>query len=106
MVLVLLAAGAVSLLTGESTSAAIIAAMVLLSVALDQVQQSRAETSAQRLSETVALRARARAARRPGARGRRGVAGARRRGAPLGREGRPKTEQSATLQAQRHPREN
>ena len=34
MVLVLLAAGAVSLLTGESTSAGIIAAMVVLSVAL------------------------------------------------------------------------
>ncbi|HMA09828.1 MAG TPA: cation-transporting P-type ATPase, partial [Ramlibacter sp.] len=59
MVLVLLAAGAVSLLTGESASAGIIAAMVLLSVVLDQVQQSRAETAAQRLSETVALRARA-----------------------------------------------
>ena len=59
LVLLLLAAGAVSALTGEEASAGIIAAIVLLSVLLDQAQQQRAETAAQRLAETVALRARA-----------------------------------------------
>src|SRR5512133_3097486 len=58
LVLVLLAAGAVSLATGEAASAGIIAAMVLLSVAMDQVQQRRAESAVQRLAETVALRTR------------------------------------------------
>ncbi len=57
LVLVLLAAGGVSLLTGEGASAGIIAAVVLLSVLLDQAQQHRAEAAAQRLGETVALRA-------------------------------------------------
>jgi len=54
--MVLLAAGAVSLLIGEGMSAGIITAVVLLSVLPDQ--QQRAEAAAQRLSETVALRAR------------------------------------------------
>lgn len=59
LVLVLLAAGVVSLLTGEGTSAWIIGAVVLLSLLLDQAQQQRAQAAAERLNETVALRARA-----------------------------------------------
>ena len=58
LVLVLLVAGALSLATGEPASAGIIAAVILLSVALDQVQQRQAESAADRLSASVAVRAR------------------------------------------------
>ncbi|HWI81179.1 magnesium-translocating P-type ATPase [Ramlibacter sp.] len=58
LVLVLLVAGAVSLATGEPASAGIIAVVVLLSVALDQIQQGQAESAARRLRESVAVRAR------------------------------------------------
>lgn len=60
LVLVLMAAGSVSALTGEHASAAIITAMVLLSVVLDQAQEHRAQSAAARLARTVGLRARVR----------------------------------------------
>ncbi|MFC5499382.1 magnesium-translocating P-type ATPase [Caenimonas terrae] len=56
LVLVLLAAGAVSALTGEGTSAWIIGAVILLSLLLDQAQQQRALAAAGRLVDTVSLR--------------------------------------------------
>ena len=58
LLLVLVAAGAVSLLTGEGASAWIIGVVVLLSLALDQLQQQRAEAAAARLAAQVALTAR------------------------------------------------
>ncbi|MBG9390213.1 magnesium-translocating P-type ATPase [Caenimonas aquaedulcis] len=58
LVLVLLAAGAVSLASGESASAGIIGAVVLLSVLLDQAQQYRAQAAVGRLALSIALRAR------------------------------------------------
>ncbi|MDE2605135.1 MAG: magnesium-translocating P-type ATPase [Burkholderiales bacterium] len=58
LLLVLLAAGAVSVLTGEGASAWIIGVVVLLSLALDQIQQQRAEAAAARLSDQVAITAR------------------------------------------------
>ena len=58
LLLVLIVAGAVSVLTGESGSAWIIGAVVLMSLALDQLQQQRAEAAAARLSAQVALTAR------------------------------------------------
>ena len=58
LLLVLVAAGAASFATGEDTSAWIICGVVLLSLALDQFQQQRAEGAAARLSEQVALTAR------------------------------------------------
>ena len=56
LVLVLLAAGAVSALTGEGASAWIIGIVVLLSLLLDQAQQQRAQAAAGRLVESVSLR--------------------------------------------------
>lgn len=58
LVLVLLVASVVSAATGELTSSAIIAAIVLTSVTLDFVQEHRAGNAAERLRATVALRAR------------------------------------------------
>jgi len=58
LVLVLIAAGAASLATGESMSAWIIGAIVLLSVAIDRFQERRAESAAARLAEQVAQTAR------------------------------------------------
>jgi Mg2+-importing ATPase len=58
LLLVLLAAGGVSLFTGESASAWIIGAVVLLSLVLDQFQQQRALAAAARLADQVALTAR------------------------------------------------
>lgn len=57
LILLLLFAGAVSAATGESVSAAIIAAIVVMSVSLDFVQEHRAERTAERLKQSVALRA-------------------------------------------------
>ncbi|WP_427914937.1 magnesium-translocating P-type ATPase [Ramlibacter sp. MMS24-I3-19] len=58
LVLVLVAAGAASLATGESTSAWIIGGIVLLSMAIDLVQQRRAESAAAALAAQVVLTAR------------------------------------------------
>ena len=58
LVLVLLAAGAVAASTGESASAWIIGAMVLLSVVIDRFQEQRAESAAARLAAQVAPTAR------------------------------------------------
>ena len=60
LILVLLVASALSALTGAMAGAAIIAAMVVLSVALDFVQEYRAGEAAKRLRASVALRALAR----------------------------------------------
>ncbi len=57
LVLLLLFAGLISAATGEATSAAIIAVMVILSVSLDFIQEHRAEQTAQQLKQSVALRA-------------------------------------------------
>jgi P-type Mg2+ transporter len=57
LVLLLLIAGAISAFNSEVISAAIIASMVLLSVMLDYVQESRAETIAARLAKSVGLKA-------------------------------------------------
>ncbi len=57
LVLVLLAASAVSALTGEVASFLIIIVMVLLSVILDFVQEYRAGRAAQRLRQSVQIRA-------------------------------------------------
>src|SRR5579871_46776 len=57
LVLILLAASTVSALTGEITSFVIIWAIVLMSVTLDFVQEYRAGRAAERLKETVAVRA-------------------------------------------------
>ena len=57
LVLVLLAASALSALTGDATGAVIIALIVLMSVALDFVQEYRAGQSAERLALKVALTA-------------------------------------------------
>lgn len=59
LVLLLLAAGAVAAFTGDPASFVIIAAIVLGSVLLDFVQERRAGRAAERLRESVALRARA-----------------------------------------------
>ena len=58
LVLVLVAAGAASVATGESTSAWMIGAIVLLSMAIDLVQQRRAESAAAALAAQVVLTAR------------------------------------------------
>ncbi len=58
LVLVLLVASALAALTGDTASAVIVAAMVLLSVALDFVQEHRAGRAAEQLAAQVALRAR------------------------------------------------
>ena len=57
LVLVLLAASALSALTGDSTGSVIIALIVLMSVTLDFVQEYRAGQSAERLALKVALTA-------------------------------------------------
>ncbi|HET7836772.1 MAG TPA: magnesium-translocating P-type ATPase [Variovorax sp.] len=57
LVLVLLAASAVSAVTGDVANFVIIMLMVLLSVVLDFVQEHRASRAAERLRESVALRA-------------------------------------------------
>ncbi|TSA48694.1 MAG: magnesium-translocating P-type ATPase [Nitrosomonadales bacterium] len=57
LVLVLLAASAVSALTGEITGFLIIWAIVLMSVTLDFVQEYRAGRAAEQLKQTVAVRA-------------------------------------------------
>ena len=54
-VLLLLFAGAVSAVTGDAVSAAIIAAIVVMSVFLDFVQEYRAERAAEGLKQSVAL---------------------------------------------------
>ena len=58
LVLILLAASGVSALTGDAPSFAIIAAIVLLSVTLDFLQEYRAGKAAERLRQSVGLRAR------------------------------------------------
>jgi P-type Mg2+ transporter len=58
LLLVLLAAGAVSIASGEGASAWIIAAVVLLSLVLDYLQQHRADDAVARLASSVALTAR------------------------------------------------
>jgi P-type Mg2+ transporter len=57
LVLLLLAASAISALTGEVTSFGIIAVIVLMSVTLDFVQEHRAGRAAERLKASVAVRA-------------------------------------------------
>ncbi|WP_162591664.1 magnesium-translocating P-type ATPase [Variovorax sp. PBL-E5] len=57
LVLILLAASAISAATGDVANFAIIISMVLLSVALDFVQEHRASRAAEKLRESVALRA-------------------------------------------------
>jgi Mg2+-importing ATPase len=58
LVLILLAASAVSAMTGQLTSFVIITVMVLVSVTLDFVQEFRADQAAERLRAAVALSAR------------------------------------------------
>lgn len=58
LVLILLAASAVSAATGDVASASVIAAIVLMSVALDFVQEQRAGNAAEQLARQVALRVR------------------------------------------------
>jgi Mg2+-importing ATPase len=57
LVLVLLSASGISALTGEVTSFLIISAIVLMSVTLDFVQEYRAGQAAERLQQSVAVRA-------------------------------------------------
>ncbi|MEI6115505.1 MAG: cation-transporting P-type ATPase, partial [Burkholderiales bacterium] len=57
LVLILLFASAVSAASGELTNFFIIAGLVLMSVTLDFVQEYRANTAAERLRDSVALRA-------------------------------------------------
>ncbi|MDD5181504.1 MAG: cation-transporting P-type ATPase, partial [Gallionellaceae bacterium] len=57
LVLILLAASAVSALTGEVAGFVIIWAIVLLSVTLDFVQEYRAGRAAERLKQAVVVRA-------------------------------------------------
>ncbi|MCG3202614.1 MAG: Magnesium-transporting ATPase, P-type 1 [Gammaproteobacteria bacterium] len=57
LVIVLLVAGAVSAMTGEVTSFIIIFAIVILSVSLDFAQEYRADRTAERLRQSVAVRA-------------------------------------------------
>lgn len=58
LVLILLAAAAVSAVTREAASFVIITTIVLLSVLLDSVQEHRAEGTAEKLRQQVALRVR------------------------------------------------
>jgi P-type Mg2+ transporter len=55
LVLILLAAAGVSALTGDLDSFAIIVTIIALSVALDSIQEHRAEEAAERLKSSVAL---------------------------------------------------
>lgn len=57
LVMILLAASAVSALTGETTGFVVIWIIVLISVTLDFVQEYRAGRAAQQLKQTVAVRA-------------------------------------------------
>jgi Mg2+-importing ATPase len=57
LVLLLLAASAISAVTGDVASFAIIAVMVVMSVTLDFVQEHRAGRAAERLKASVAVRA-------------------------------------------------
>ena len=57
LVIVLLAASAVSAASGETANFLIIAAIVLFSVTLDFVQETRAGQAAQRLRQSVSVRA-------------------------------------------------
>ena len=56
LVLILLAAAAISALTGDVTSLVIISTIVLLSVLLDSIQEYRAEQAAEQLKLSVALK--------------------------------------------------
>jgi Mg2+-importing ATPase len=56
LVIILLAASAVSALTGEVTSFLVISVIVLVSISLDFVQEHRAGQAAERLRQTVAVR--------------------------------------------------
>jgi Mg2+-importing ATPase len=56
LVLLLIAASAVSAMTGDFTSSAIVIAMAILSVMLDSVQEHRAGQAAERLKQSVAVR--------------------------------------------------
>ena len=58
LVLILLAAALISALTGDLTSFIIISTIVLMSAALDTVQEHRAEEAAERLKVSVALKER------------------------------------------------
>lgn len=58
LVIILLAASAISAFTGEVTNFLIISCIVLMSVTLDFVQEYRANAAAQRLRQSVALRTR------------------------------------------------
>ncbi|HET6420659.1 MAG TPA: cation-transporting P-type ATPase [Geobacteraceae bacterium] len=58
LVIILLAASAISAFTGDATSFFIIAAIVLMSVILDSVQECRAGQAAERLRQSVAVRVR------------------------------------------------
>ena len=58
LVLILLAASAVSAFSGELTNFILISSMVLMSVTLDFVQEYRANAAAEKLRDSVALRAR------------------------------------------------
>ena len=55
LVLILIAAALISAATGEISNCIIISAIVLMSVALDSLQELRAETAADRLKSSVAL---------------------------------------------------
>lgn len=57
LVLILLVASAVSAFTGEATNFLIITCMVLLSVTLDFVQEYRANAAAEKLRQSVSVRA-------------------------------------------------
>jgi Mg2+-importing ATPase len=57
LVIILLVASAVSALTGETVNFAIISCMVMLSVTLDFIQEYRANAAADKLRESVSVRA-------------------------------------------------
>jgi Mg2+-importing ATPase len=57
LVLILLAASAVSIATGDRTSSSIVIAIVLMSVVLDFVQEHRAGRAVERLKQSVVVRA-------------------------------------------------
>jgi len=59
LILVLLAASLVSAFTGDAISFVVIAAMVIMSIALDMVQEHRAGRAVEALRHSVALRVRA-----------------------------------------------
>jgi Mg2+-importing ATPase len=56
LVIILLAAAVISALTGDLTSCIIISTIVLMSAALDTVQEFRAEQAAESLKVSVALK--------------------------------------------------